>query len=343
MKTKQPLVSVIIPAKNASDLFISETVPALLKQTYRNFEVLFLPDHPLSGKIPGIRVVPTFPKIGPADKRDIGVKAAKGSIVAFIDDDAYPDRDWLKYAVPLLMPGEIAAVCGPGITPPSDNLMNQISGWFWASRLGSGGAGTYRCWPMKIREIDDYPAFNLIVKKDDYTNAGGFSTLFWPGDDTKLCYSIVYKTGKKIFYNPKILVYHHRRPLLIPHLKQLGRYGLHRGHFVRILPETSKRLGYFGPAIFTLGVVGGVVLQILLRLVNSNIIFRLEEIFIVFLFLYLIANIINSGWVFGKSRNLAVALILIPTTFISHLFYGTMFIKGLTARGLTSKYDRSKI
>ncbi len=46
----------------------------------------------------GITIIPTGP-VGPPLKRDIGAKKAKGEIIAFIDDDAYPRKDWLINAV----------------------------------------------------------------------------------------------------------------------------------------------------------------------------------------------------------------------------------------------------
>ena len=42
-----------------------------------------------------VRMLPTGP-VKPSDKRNIGVNAAKGEVVAFIDGDAYPAKDWLK-------------------------------------------------------------------------------------------------------------------------------------------------------------------------------------------------------------------------------------------------------
>ena len=52
----------------------------------------------MSAKYDWMKVVATG-KVRPAEKRNIGIKAASGSIVAFIDDDAYPEAHWLEYAV----------------------------------------------------------------------------------------------------------------------------------------------------------------------------------------------------------------------------------------------------
>jgi len=339
-----PLVSVIIPVKKINDYIRQEVVPALKKQTYQNFELIIVPDKhgdsPASGSPGGsspgvVRVFPSWPKLGPADKKDLGVKRAKGEIIAFIDDDAYPSKDWLKNAVKYFQNKKIAAVCGPGVTPENDSLLSKVSGWMWSSSLGAGGAGTYRCWPGKKREVDDYPTFNLIVRKSDFEKVGGFDSMFWPGEDTKLCYDLVYKLKKKIIYDPKILVYHHRRDILIPHLKQIGRYGLHRGFFVKILPKTSKRVGYFLPPLFTLGVLFGPLTYLFFK--------PLFNLYLLALLAYFFLLIVTAFWVLAKSKNLLMALLVMPTIFISHMFYGLMFLKGITKRVVKSKYSRQAL
>ncbi|MBQ5511265.1 MAG: hypothetical protein IIT94_09040, partial [Prevotella sp.] len=77
------------------------------------------------------------------------------------------------------------------------------------------------------------------------------------GEDTLLCEDIVYGQGKRLVYDPWAIVYHHRRRLFGPHLRQLGRYAFHRGYFVKKSPKTSFKLSYFVPSLFVLGLVAG--------------------------------------------------------------------------------------
>ena len=46
-----PKVSVIIPVKKINDYLRQETVPAILKQIYSNFEIIVLPDKPTKEKL----------------------------------------------------------------------------------------------------------------------------------------------------------------------------------------------------------------------------------------------------------------------------------------------------
>ncbi|HUS52346.1 MAG TPA: glycosyltransferase, partial [Candidatus Bathyarchaeia archaeon] len=185
---KKLLVSVIIPVKQMNDYLRRETLPAILQQKYRHFEVIILPDKITKENFAKTKMVPSWPKTGPADKRDLGAKKAKGEILAFLDDDSYPDKNWLQKAVSIFKErNEIVGVCGPNLTPPDDSLRQKASGYVWSTWLGSGGAGNYRCAVSPRREVDDYPTVNFLVKKKDFWAVGGFDSHFWPGEDTKLC------------------------------------------------------------------------------------------------------------------------------------------------------------
>src|SRR5262249_11500155 len=116
------------------------------------------------------------------------------------------------------------------------------------SRFSGGSPERYV--PMgEVREVQDWPSVNLMVRRADFVSVGGFNCAYWPGEDTKLCLQLV-KTGEKILYNPCLIVWHHRRAGLGAHLKQVGAYGLHRGYFAKHFPETSFKFGYFVPSLF---------------------------------------------------------------------------------------------
>lgn len=330
-------ISVIIPVNKINDYLRKDVIPSLQGQSYQDFELVIIPDKLESKeRFPSfVKIFASWPKTGPSDKRNLGVSYSRGKVVAFIDDDAYPGGDWLKNASGYFENEKIAAVCGPGVTPANDPFLAQISGWMWSSFLGAAGAGTYRCRVDKKREVDDYPTFNLMVRKSDFQNAGGFDSRFWPGEDTKLCHDLVYKLGKKIIYDPKILVYHHRRKIFLPHLKQIGGYGLHRGYFAKILPKTSRRLGYFLPSLFTLGLIIGPALFLILRFLNLSAIACLAtEFYLLATLAYFSLLLINSILVLSESGSLLLSFLLMPTIFLSHFYYGLMFLWGIFSSDL---------
>lgn len=298
-----PTFSIIIPVRSETT-YLKETRQHLSTQSYKSFEVLVITDKISS-------------TANPAKKRNLGAKMAKGKYLAFLDDDSYPNKSWLKNALNQFKKNiHLAAVCGPCLTPPSDNIYQQASGLVWASYLGSGGAGTYRNRVSSKRYVDDFPTVNLIVKKDDFKAIGGFNTLHWPGEDTILCLDLVYKLNKKILYHPSIKVHHHRREVIIPHLKQITRYALHRGNFARIYPKTSFKIGYLLPSIFFLYILSLPILIFYLSLAIIPL--------IVYLILLLTTFLI---FIFQKQK-LTTSLLASITIPITHLYYGILFIFG---------------
>lgn len=315
------LVSIVIPCRSVND-YLRETIRRVLEQDYQDFEILVLPDSVGDENFPKTRIIPT--KTGPAEKRDLALGYAAGKILAFLDDDAYPRRDWLRNALPSFNNPEVAAVCGPGLTPPTDSPAQKASGWVSASRLG-GGLVSFRFTPRQKREVDDFPAMNFLVRRRDFEVVHGFDSRFWPGEDSKLCLELVRKLGKKIIYDPGVVVYHHRRPLFRAHLKQNGQFGRHRGYFARVFPATSRKWSYFAPSLFVLGLVSGPFLALVLPRPLGGLIF-----FVYGLTLLVYAGwlILTSVWVYTKEKNLRISFLVVPGIFLTHVWYGLKFLQG---------------
>lgn len=337
MKMRNVQISVIIPVKEINEYLRRETIPAILKQTFRGFEIIILPDKPSKEKFLKTKIAASFPKTGPADKRDIGGEIAQGEILAFLDDDSYPAKDWLKNALRIFNEDQgITGVCGPALTPPNDNLYQKISGRVWSSWLGSGGAGIYRCVISKRRRVDDYPTVNFLVRREDFWKVGGFDSHYWPGEDTKLCHDLTYKLKKKIIYDPEVLVYHHRREVFWPHLEQIGRYAVHRGYFARILPKTSLKFGYLLPTIFVLALAGGPVTIFLAGIFAlKTLIWLISFLYLILLASYCFLLLFTAVKIFFEEKDFKIALLIVPSIFLTHLVYGTLFVKGYLLPKLT--------
>lgn len=312
-------VSIIIPVREIND-YIREAIPHHLQLDYADYEILIFPDDASSESFPKTRIIPSG-KVGPAEKRDLALKYAEGEILAFIDDDAYPRQDWLKNAVVHFEDPSVGAVGGPAVTAENDGVLRQASGKVYESFLCSGGY-TYRYIPGKLMDVEDLPSVNLIVRKDIFEQIGGYDSNFYPGEDTKLCLDILKTAQKRIIYDPQVLVYHHRRKLFRQHLKQSNNYALHRGYFAKVLPDTSRKLVYFIPSLFTLGLFAGPFLACLFP--------PLWYVYFAVLILYLILLIISTV----HFKDIRVWVLAIAGVFLTHVGYGIGFIRGLLSKEL---------
>ncbi len=315
-------VSVIIPLKRDNP-YLRETLDCLSQIDYPDYEVIVLPDEHCSlGD--DVRVVPTGP-VGPAAKRDLAIAHSTGDLLAFLDDDTYPERDWLKNAAVYFDDECVGAIGGPATTPPTDGFFQRASGYVYQSLLG-GGNYAYRYIPQKAREVDDYPTCNLLVRRSVMEQLGGFDTNFWPGEDTILCLGITRKLGLRIIYAPDVLVYHHRRPLFRSHLSQVRNYATHRGYFCKRFPETSLRISYFLPTFLTVGMLAGAILSVFLP--------ALAPLYLFGLCLYALAALLSAAIACRSWAYLApVALGIVAT----HLTYGIWFVKGLVSPRLSEE------
>jgi len=313
----QPKVSIIIPCKNI-DKYTVECVRKCKELDYENYEIILLPDSS-NEEIEGVKVIPTG-EATPGKKRNVGTKHAEGEIIAFIDSDAYPRKDWLKNAMKYFNDPMVAGVSGPGITPDEDSLLQKASGHVFSSFMVGGLSARYRV--KRTLESDDVHSCNFVAREEVLKEVGGWNEKYWPGEDTLICLTIR-KAGKKLIEASDVVVYHHRKPLFKPHLRQVAGFGLHRGFFFKKFPENSRKITYLLPSI----------LIVYLLLCGAASLF-LDHILAALLTLSVIAYLVLAfaGSLHAKQPKLIFLTWLgIITT---HLVYGICFLVGLCKRGL---------
>lgn len=319
---KKPHISIIIPLYVIGERFF-EDLKKFKKLNYSNFEIIIVSDKKISLPLINkkIKLILTHKKkTGPAEKRDLAIEMAKGEICAFIDDDAYPDRNWLKNAIMELKDPRIDAVGGPGLTPPEDSFWKQVTGLVYSSFF-CGGFAQYRFVKGRKRFVVDYPAYNLFVRTDILKKVGGYGSYFYGGEDTFLCLKLI-KAGYKILYSPNVVVYHHRRPLFFGYLKQIANVGKHRGYFAKRFPETSAYFWYFIPTTLAIGFI----FLLLISLFNYQAIVIFLSL-LSFFFILAWSSVVYKGPILN-SFFAASGVIL------THIFYGLSFIRGLTIKKL---------
>jgi cellulose synthase/poly-beta-1,6-N-acetylglucosamine synthase-like glycosyltransferase len=313
---KNPMVSIIIPCKEV-DNYTKECIDYCKKLDYENYEIIVLPDEQ-NESIEGVKIIPTG-NVTPGKKRNIGIKNASGEVLAFIDSDARPEKSWLRNAISYFKDPEVAAVGGPGITPPEDSLMQKASGYILSSFMVGGLSSRYKS-SGEARESDDVHSCNFIARKSIVEKIG-WNEKYWPGEDTLMCLEIK-KLGKKIVEAPDVVVYHHRKPLFVAHLRQISGFGLHRGFFVKKYPKNSFKLTYFLPSFLVLFlVIGGIVLYFssAVRIIYFSLVLA-----------YLLSTFVNALLV----RDARLFFPVWIGTILTHLTYGVYFLVGLAKKEL---------
>jgi len=251
-------VTIVIPVK-AWNPYLAESVRHCLRLQYpASVEIVVLPDAPCPSPDPRVRIIPTG-VVNPAVKRAVALRQTHGELLAFLDDDAYPVPDWLTRAARHFHDPAVAAVGGPGVTPPDDSPRQRASGAVYISWLVSG-PHRLRYLPETTRDVDDLPSCNFIVRRSVLEALHAAEVNFWPGEDTFLCEKIIRQLRQRIRYDPQVLVYHHRRAVFAPHCRQVGRYAVHRGYFVKRFGGNSNKLTYWVPSAFlVLLIIGALV------------------------------------------------------------------------------------
>jgi GT2 family glycosyltransferase len=171
---------------------------------------------------PGFRIIHKE-NGGLSSARNVGMRAAAGEIVAYIDDDAYPGPYWLFYIAHHMMTTGHAAAGGPNLPPWGDGMIGEVV-------AHSPGGPNHVLYSDTIAE--HIPGCNMAFRRDALLAINGFDERFRiAGDDVDLCWRIQ-RNGGVIGFHAGATVFHHRR--LQPDL----RHGLHDAD----LPQAAARL-----------------------------------------------------------------------------------------------------
>ena len=117
--TAKSRISVIIPTYKRADM-IGYVLEALQQQSYRDFEVLVVlkpsgdgTEKLLESYEEKLTLRTILQKEGYfTDALNLGLKSAEGDIIAFLDDDAIPQKDWLQNHLKMYDNSEIGGVAG---------------------------------------------------------------------------------------------------------------------------------------------------------------------------------------------------------------------------------------
>ncbi|MGI8622214.1 MAG: glycosyltransferase, partial [Solirubrobacteraceae bacterium] len=233
-----PQISLVICTYNGSGT-LTETLDAVARLDYPSYEVIVVDDGSTDASAEiaagrGHRVISTQNQ-GLSAARNVGLQAAGGEIVAYLDDDAAPDPHWLTHLSLGFTEESIVAVGGPNVPVPGDGIVAD------AVAMAPGN-------PTHVltgdRVAEHIPGCNCAFRRQSLAAIGGFDTRFRiAGDDVDVCWQLQ-DGGGTIGFSAAAVVFHHRRGSVGGYLRQQRNYGRAEALLERKWPERYSDGGH---------------------------------------------------------------------------------------------------
>ncbi|HEY2143839.1 MAG TPA: glycosyltransferase [Candidatus Udaeobacter sp.] len=217
---QMPRFSVIVCTYNGAKT-LGDCLDGLARLEYPNYEVIVVNDGSRDATESvvldyDVRLINTRNNVGLSAARNIGLAAADGEFIAYIDDDAYPDRNWLCYLANSFATTGHVAIGGPNVEPPDDGLV--------AACVANAPGG-----PVHVLLTDELaehlPGCNIALRKSALEEIGGFDPRFTSaGDDVDVCWRLQ-ERGWTLGFSPVAIVWHHARNSIRKYWQQQRGYG----------------------------------------------------------------------------------------------------------------------
>jgi glycosyltransferase involved in cell wall biosynthesis len=213
-----PSISVIITAFTFDRLpSIEEIIESLDSQTVAPAETLLVIDYApeleeeCRRRWPEVRVIPNAKERGSCGGRNTGVEESGGEIVAFLDDDAIPNREWIERLGADFADPRVVGVAG-GVNP---RWLAERPGWFppefdWV--VGCMHSGM----PKDREPVRNAIAANMAIRRKEMLAVGGLRKEFSRieknaagGEETDLCIRLTARWPERmILFDPVPAVEH---------------------------------------------------------------------------------------------------------------------------------------
>jgi O-antigen biosynthesis protein len=249
--SRWPGISVVVCTFNGAKT-LRVCLEGLMELRYPNFEVIVVNDGSTDSTLAiaqeyEVRVISTDNR-GLGAARNDGMRAADGEIVAYLDDDAVPDQDWLLHIAAAFDGTDYAGVGGPNVPPPTPYA---IAGCF------ADAPGTPIHVLISDREAEHIPGCNMAFRKQALEEVGGFEPEFRiAGDDVDLCWRLL-AAGHRLSFNPAALVWHKPRTSIRAYWRQQREYGRAEAMLERRWPDRYRGVhAHWAGRIYARGPLG---------------------------------------------------------------------------------------
>jgi len=255
----------------------------------------------------------------PSVQRNTALRAARGELVFFLDDDSVAPTGSLRRAAAHFADSKVQVVGGPNVCPPGAPLLEQI----FALTLGNWiafGPSRARYAPVgRLRDSGEKELIlcNLVARRAALLECGGFNEALYPNEENALMDDIQNRGGR-LLYDPGLFVYRHPRGTIKSFAKMLMTYGRGRAEQVRVNPTSSSLLN-FVPPLFC------VFLVVMPFLVTLPVAWKIS---MAALGIYVFA-VLAQAVVLMPRGGVLRSLETIPFIVLTHILYGVGFWRGL--------------
>ena len=259
--------SIIVPVYNRPEE-VDELLQSLCQQTQKGFEVIIVEDgsatpcRTVCDKYTSMLDIHYYWKAnsGPGQSRNYGAERATGVFLLILDSDVILPPTYIEnVSKEIEQNPDVVAFGGPdaahpAFTPTQKAISYSMTSFFTTGGIRGGKAKLDKFFPR---------SFNMGIRRDVYAQLSGFSKMRF-GEDIDFSYRIV-EAGHPTRLFPSAWVYHKRRTDYRKFFRQVYNSGIARINLEKRHPGTMK-LVHMLPAVFTLGVIGLLVVSFIGRM-----------------------------------------------------------------------------
>jgi len=258
----------------------------------------------------------------PSVQRNAAMRAARGELIYFLDDDSTPQPGNLRLAASHFRDPKVKMVGGPNVCPAEAPPLERVFALVLASWLAFGPSRARYALVGQARQTSEKELIlcNLAARREALLELGGFNEALYPNEENALMDELQ-KRGGKLIYDPQFIVQRRPRHSLKAFAKMLLSYGRGRAEQFRLHPTFGSALN-FVPPLFCIYL--GALLAALLLNGKAGLIY----IYLLPLALYGLAVLAQTAFLHTSSTMLQ-RLGAIPLIVATHVLYGIGFWRGL--------------
>jgi cellulose synthase/poly-beta-1,6-N-acetylglucosamine synthase-like glycosyltransferase len=255
----------------------------------------------------------------PSAQRNAALKAARGDLIYFLDDDSAPEPGNLRRAVAHFSDLKVQMVGGPNLCPREAPPLEQVFALVLASWLAFGPSRARYAAVGQVRATSEKELIlcNLFARRQAMLELGGFNEALYPNEENALMDELQ-ERGGKLIYDPQLIVHRRPRSSLKSFARMLLTYGRGRAEQFRLHPSPGSALN-FVPPLFCVYLLA---LPLLMTLTPFG------KACLVPLVFYVLAVLAQAAVLAAGGRVLQ-SLAAIPLIVLTHILYGVGFWRGL--------------